>query len=171
VPNAEVEPFSFGVACENCGAPASGSPITVALTDATGKFTLTDVPAGTNIPLVIQIGRWRRQVVIPQVTECVNNELPAELTRLPRNKAEGDIPHIAIASSIYDAEECILRKIGIDDAEFTPLNLDGRVHIYQGSGATLPGSPGMETLWGDYALLTNYDIVLRRRDPSTSALP
>jgi hypothetical protein len=90
----------------------------------------------------------------------VDTALPAELTRLPRNKQEGDIPHIAVATSPYDAEECILRKIGIDDSEFTTPNLDGRVHIYHGGGATILGSPEMSTLWSDYALLTSYDMVL-----------
>ena len=37
-----------------------------------GTFTLTNVPAGNNIPVVIQLGRWRRQVVIPHVAACAD---------------------------------------------------------------------------------------------------
>ncbi|MCK6592401.1 MAG: carboxypeptidase regulatory-like domain-containing protein [Polyangiaceae bacterium] len=160
VPNGDVEAFPDGVSCDKCGAAASGSPLVVTLTDAKGQFKLENVPVGANIPLVIQIGRWRRQVVVPEVAECVDTPLPKELTRLPRSKAEGDIPRVAIASSPYDAEECILRKIGIEDAEFTDPAQDGRVHIYAGDGATLPGSPPMANLWGDLNTLKKYDMVL-----------
>jgi hypothetical protein len=160
VPNSEVKPFEPGVACENCGAPASGSPLVVTITNAKGEFILENVPAGSNIPLVIQIGRWRRQVVIPEVKACEKTDLPTELTRLPRNKQEGDIPLIAVASSPFDAEECILRKIGIDDAEFTDPSKDGRVHIYQGGGATIAGTQPMEALWSSLDTLKRYDMVL-----------
>lgn len=160
VPTTEVAPFQPGVECQNCGAPASGNPIATALTDATGAFTLTGVPSGADIPLVIQIGRWRRQVTIPAVAPCEDTPLPAELTRLPRNKQEGDIPKIAIASSPYDSEECILRKIGIEDAEFTAPSGEGRVHIYQGNGATIPGTLPMSDLWSSLDTLRQYDMVL-----------
>jgi len=160
IPNAPVTPFKDGVSCDKCGAPASGSPVVAALTDSHGKFILTNAPVGQNIPLVIQIGRWRRQVIIPEIKACVDNPVGTDLTRLPRNKGEGDIPHIAIASSPYDAEECILRKIGLDDAEFTAPGQNGRVHIYEGDGATLPGTLTMDQLWGSLATLKTYDMVL-----------
>jgi hypothetical protein len=160
IPNGQVEPFPEGATCEKCGAPASGNPLVVALTDAKGEFKLENVPTGTDIPLVIQIGRWRRQITIPEVPECVDTPLAKDLTRLPRSKAEGDIPRIAVATSTFDAEECILRKIGIDDAEFTDPAKDGRVHIYHGSGTTLPGAPEMTALWSDLATLLKYDMVL-----------
>jgi hypothetical protein len=160
VPNGKVEPFQPGVSCDKCGTPASGSPLVITLSDAKGHFTLTNVPVGKDIPLVIQIGRWRRQVVVPEVKACGDTPLPAELTRLPRNKQEGDIPHIAIASSPYDAEECILRKIGIDDAEFTSSTGDGRVHIFHGNGATISGTEPMASLWGSLDKLKQYDMAL-----------
>jgi hypothetical protein len=34
-----------------------------------GSFTLTNVPSGTNIPIVIQSGKWRYQGIIPTVTQ------------------------------------------------------------------------------------------------------
>jgi len=160
VPNAPVEPFEPGVTCTNCGTPVSGSPLVDTLTDAAGQFTLEDMPAGTNIPLVIQIGRWRRQVVIPEVPECTTTALPTELTRFPRTKQEGDIPHIAIASAMYDPEECILRQIGIADSEFTGSLGDGRVHIYQGEGTTIANTESTSALWGSLERLLQYDIVL-----------
>lgn len=160
IPTAPVEPFSAGVSCDQCGTPVSGAPAAVALTDAAGHFTLKDVQAGTNVPFVVQIGRWRRQVVVPRITACQDTPLPLDLTRLPRNKAEGDIPLFAIASSPYDAEECILRKIGIDDSEFTAPGQDGRVHLYTGDGASIPGAPSQEALWSNEETLKRYDIVM-----------
>ena len=86
VPNDKVEPFKDGVSCDKCGAGVSGKPITTALTNAKGEFVLKDVPVGVEIPLVVQIGRWRRQVKIPAVTTaCTDTKLVADETRMPRN--------------------------------------------------------------------------------------
>src|SRR5262249_4003150 len=117
IPNAAVAPFTTGVSCDRCGANVSGSPLVSVLTGPDGKFKLTNVPAGTNIPLVIQLARWRRQITI-NPTACTDTVLTADQTRLPRNKMEGDIPHMALVSGDVDALECVLRKMGIDDAEF-----------------------------------------------------
>ena len=160
VPNAPVQPFTPGVACEQCG-QVSGSPLVTALTGPDGKFTLKNVPVGDNIPLVIQIGRWRRQVKIPKVAMCGNTALPAELTRLPRNKAEGDIPHFAIATGTYDPMDCLLRKIGIEDAEFTLPTGNGRVNMWVYGGNTLgPTTPAGDMLVGSRPTLAKYDMVL-----------
>jgi hypothetical protein len=94
------------------------------------------------------------------VPACEVTPLPDELTRLPRNQKEGDIPRIAVASSPYDAEECILRKIGIEDGEFTNPAADGRVHIYQGGGAGVPGTLPMSALWSSLMALMRYDMTL-----------
>lgn len=161
VPNGDLQPFPSGVSCDKCGAITSGEPIVTALSGPDGSFTLEGVPSGEDIPLVIQVGRWRRLVKIPKVESCVDNALTAEQTRLPRNKAEGDIPLMAIATSPYDPTECILRKIGIDAEEFTAPSKSGRVHLYKGGGASLAGDtiPAASTLWADKTNLTRYDIV------------
>jgi hypothetical protein len=164
IPNADLEPFTKGVSCDQCGAVASGDPITIALTGSDGTFKLTNVPAGDNIPFVIQVGRWRRKVVIPHVAACQDTALPADSTRLPRNQSEGDIPLFAVTTSYYDPTQCILRKIGIDDSEFTAPTGGGRVHLYQGGGMSLAGTtlPDGSTLWGDATTpskLMDYDIV------------
>ena len=70
VPNGEVKPFTPGLTCDRCGSPTSGDPLVTSLTDATGTFTLRNVPAGTSFPLVMQIGKWRRVVTIPAVPAC-----------------------------------------------------------------------------------------------------
>lgn len=159
VPNGKVEAFTPGVSCDKCGTPVSGQPVSITLTDEHGNFSLTDVPVGTNIPLVVQIGRWRRQVVIPKVTECTDNPQPREQTRLPRSSKEGDIPLMAIATSVYDPTECILRKIGIDDSEFSAGSGQGRVHLYQGQGATIAGASDLNALFHSQGTLAKYDLV------------
>ncbi len=161
VPNGELKPFPETVSCDKCGTITSGEPIVTALSGADGKFTLENVPAGDNVPIVIQVGRWRRLVKLPHVEACKDNALTADQTRLPRNKAEGDIPLMAIATSPYDPTECILRKIGIDAEEFTVPTKAGRVHIYKGGGATLTGDtpPAASTLWASAQNLKRYDIV------------
>ncbi len=161
VPNAPVALFTKGVSCERCGALVSGSPVASTLSGADGKFTLLNVPAGDNIPLVIQLGRWRRQVIIPRVAPCVAAVLPPELTRLPRNQSEGDIPQMAMVTGKVDKLECVLRKIGIDEAEFTLPSANGRVHLYQANGATLgPGTPPGSALWGNATALDGYQMAL-----------
>ena len=162
IPNSAVSAFSTGVSCDRCGANVSGSPLVSALTGADGKFTLTNVPVGSNIPIVIQIGRWRRQISVT-TTACTNLALTADQTRLPRNKSEGDIPHTAIVSGDVDGLECLLRKIGVDDAEFTLPSATGRIHVFQGNGAKMQGSNNQSNaaaIEGSPTTLANYDIVL-----------
>lgn len=161
VPNAVVTPFVPGVKCERCER-ASGAPLITALTGPDGTFTLKNAPVGANIPLVIQIGRWRRQVTIPNVAACANTALPDELTRLPRNKSEGDIPAIAIATGVFDPFDCTLRKLGIDEAEFTNPIGTGRVHMWSFGGNKLPGgvTPVGDLLMDDLPTMSKYDLVL-----------
>ena len=161
VPNGKVAPFAPGAACEKCQAQVSGAPLVSAVTGPDGKFVLRNVPTGTAIPLVIQIGRWRRQVVVDRVEPCTTVALPAELTRLPRNQREGDIPQFAIATGALDAIECLLRKIGIDDSEFTLPSGSGRVHMYRHFGSELAGGtvPGI-MLTGNPSTINRYDMVL-----------
>ena len=133
VPNAPVDPFpTTGVTCDKCGTSPSGKPIATALTDADGKFVLKNVPVGDNIPVVIQIGKWRRQVVVPSVAQCVDTPLTADNTRLPKNSSEGDIPKIAIATGGADSLECFFRKLGVEQSEFTNGSGAGRIHLYNG---------------------------------------
>ncbi len=178
VPNAAVSAFTPGVSCDNCAADVTGAPLITATTGPDGKFILRNAPVGANIPLVIQTGRWRRQVKIPNVGKCVDTPLPSSLTRLPRNKGEGDIPHMAFATGSLDSLECVLRKIGVDDAEFTAASGAGRIHIYTGSGSPGANAGGSTTdesqLWGTKASLNRYDMVLfpcqgGRYDQSTTA--
>jgi hypothetical protein len=175
VPNGPVMPFTDGASCDRCGFTVS-NPVAAALTDTAGHFVMQDVPVGANIPIVIQIGKWRRQLTIPAVTRCTDTPLlDVNQTRLPRNKAEGDIPLIAIATGGADSMECLPRRMGIDDAEFTPGTGDGRIHLYHGQpngddsqptvsfAATLNGGAAITDvapLVADVNALSRYDILI-----------
>ncbi len=169
VPNGPLTPVTDGVSCDTCQTGLSGQPISATLTDTKGNFVLKDVPAGADIPLVIQIGKWRREVVLPTVTPCVDNVVPADLSRLPRNKGEGHIPRIAMVTGGADALECLLRKIGLDDDEFTSEAGQGRINMFVGreGGSKFiddlnngDNFPKGKALWDDLGKLKNYDLVL-----------
>ncbi len=180
IPNAPLQPIATGTTCDQCSGTVSGNPVVSTLTDAKGSFVLENVPVGVPVPLVLQVGKWRRQVTVPAVKACVDTSLTDKnMTRLPKNQSEGDIPRIALATGGADPLECLPRKIGIDDAEFTTAGGTGRVHLYAGGGATPAGEPpavatssfapslnggaafaAAETLWDSTTNLMAYDVVL-----------
>jgi hypothetical protein len=162
VPSGPLPPRSAPASCDRC-APPAGAVVTTS-SDAAGQFRLTDVPPGTNVRIAFQIGRWRREVVIPTVAKCSDTRLDGQVTRLPRNAAEGDLPHIAITTGTGDALECLLRKLGVDAAAFTSDAGGGDIHLFAGAGGTTAlatgGSLGpAATLWSD-ARLGAYDMVM-----------
>jgi hypothetical protein len=166
VPDAELLPLTPGASC-TC--EISGEPIVSALTDANGRFVLENVPVGEDIPLVIQVGDWRRELAIPSVAPCVDTPVQDRTLRLPARRSEGDLPLIAVATGARDALECLVQKLGVDASEFTNPADGGRVHLFGGYGGTRrytpamndgqPFSPG-EALWYDTESLSQYDIVL-----------
>jgi hypothetical protein len=173
VPNAPVPPLPKGLSCDRCGVLPAGSPLVGALTDTHGVFTLKDVPVGNDIPLVVQIGKWRRQVTIPTVMPCTDNPLTdPELTRLPRNRSEGDMPHIAITTGACDNLICMMPRLGIDPSEWGIAGEDTAVTFFHGDaydGNPLP--PGLfdahlgrmtsaTDLWSSRANLEQYDMVI-----------
>lgn len=171
VPNSAVQPIEEGLSCDRCGAELTGSPLVSAVTDTSGHFTIENVPVGDNIPLVIQVGKWRRVVSIPKVEACVENAIEdKELTRLPRSMAEGNLPRIALSTGGADPLFCLLRRLGIADEEYGVQGSSARIHFYKGhTGASkfdagFGASPGAAfpiaetTLWTDG--WDDYDMVL-----------
>lgn len=172
VPNADLDPFPSGITCDRCGTAPSGKPVTTALTNSKGEFKLENVPVGVDVPLVVQVGRWRRKVTIPSadVAKCEDRGLAADVTRLPRSRAEGEIPKIAITTGEADSLECFVRKLGVDASEFTNPADGGRINIFQGkrtdNGNPKDGSridaqtPAATTLWNSVDELKKYDMVI-----------
>jgi hypothetical protein len=162
IPNAPVQPFTSGVSCPAPNTSPSGSPLVGTVTAVDGSFTLTNVPVGANLPLVIQSGRWRRQLVIPGTVACSNTI--ATNIRFPRNKSEGDIPKIAIATASSDAVECVLTKVGMDPSEFTDPSANGRINFFPAVGS--PGAyidnvtPTSDSLMGSASTMANYDAIM-----------
>ena len=165
VPNAPLEPLSPGMTCDRCGTLASGRPIASALSDHQGKFRITNVPVGKDIPLVIQVGKWRRKVTIPEVKACQDNPLTdPQLTRLPRNRTEGDLPRVALTSGRCDQLTCMIPKLGLDPAEVGVAGQDRAFTFFSGAdGDTTGGPPGMmpaTSLWNSFDELSKYSMVL-----------
>jgi hypothetical protein len=180
VPNGDLAPIKDGPSCDPCDPTTgtsllSGDPVVVTRTDDKGIFHLgrtgpSDVPGGADVPVVFQVGKWRRQITVRSVASCTETTLSdASQTRLPASQAEGHIPRIALTTGGSDALECLLRKVGIADAEFTPETGTGRVNLFQGGGGTAaydatlnngaaltPASPW----WDSYQHLASYDVIL-----------
>jgi hypothetical protein len=164
VPNAPLDPFVQGASCDRCGTLASGKPIASTLTDHEGKFTITKVPVGKDIPLVFQVGKWRRKIIIPEVPACTDTPLTdPNLTRLPKNRTEGDMPRMAITTGMCDQLGCMIPKLGIDPAEMGVAGEDKAFVYYRGQSDML-GPPNMQdaatALWQNPAELKKYDMIL-----------
>ena len=62
--------------CDAAATALPGDPLVDrSQTDEAGQFTLTDVPAGADVPLVITSGKWRRQITIPTSPQCADTAL------------------------------------------------------------------------------------------------
>jgi hypothetical protein len=155
-PNGILPAFTPGASTATCGGAGSIVAVTSTTTAPNGSFTLTGVPSGlgipvgNGIPIVMQSGKWRREIFLDHVTSCASNNTigtgpgdtgctaptaAADCTmRLPRNQQDGwdpvartytkaDIPKMAIVSGGADPFECLLLKIGIDPNEFGSRSL------------------------------------------------
>ncbi len=170
VPSTTPEPVVRGAACYSCADLYSGDPVASAVTDAGGNFRIMDAPDGTSIPLVVQVGKWRRQFVLPSVARCASTLVPDRTLTLPRNGGEGDLPNIAISTGGGDSLECLLRRMGVDDSEYVAgAGGDGHLHIFKGNDAgpdfpapdMSPGAPDSAVaLWGSITDMMRYDMVL-----------
>jgi hypothetical protein len=162
VPSGALAPLATGAACDACG-EITPPPVASTRTDSNGEFELTDVPNGTAVSVVVQSGKWRRKIEVAVPNKCAENTVADHTLRLPKNGTEGDMPQIAVTAGGCDALECLLRGIGVDDAEFVAgANPKGHIHVFAGEGGKgVPGSPSASTsLWNDVTNMTPYDSVL-----------
>ena len=176
VPDAPLANIATGASCDTCSASVSGKPITTALTDSSGTFKLDNVPVGVDFPLVMQVGKWRRQITIKaaEVSQCTSQAIADASTgadrrlRLPRNQTEGSLPKIAITAGDADRLQCLFTRIGVDTAEFTNPDGKGAINIYNdnydlnGKASYDNGTvwPSAFPLWSDVTSMMKYDVIL-----------
>lgn len=167
-PTGTLPDFTKGLSCDTCSGAAPPHVVAYAVTGPDGSFTMPNVPSGVNIPIVVQMGKWRREIVLSSITSCVANTVVNNCTasdkslcvlRLPRNQTDGynpatltyskaELPQMAIVSGSADPLECMLLKAGISPWEFSSYNRNpnAKVHFYHSNN-----SPGMklDTNYGD----------------------
>ena len=165
-PGGKLDSIPIGVGSNSCscGALFSGEPIAYAVTDTAGNFTLSGVPDGANIPLVVQIGKWRKEISVPSIKACSTSNSAGKIT-LPKNLTDGkyaSIPNIAVSTGGADTLECLLTRVGVDEAVFTGDPNGPGVHVFQGSGgkAASGSQSSPSSLWNSQADLMRYDIVM-----------
>jgi hypothetical protein len=169
VPNSvggALDPIPLGINPDSCSCNAlfSGSPIVVTNTAADGTFTLKNAPDGAMIPLVVQIGKWRKEIILPTVAQCGSTD--AGPIPLPKSLNDGtgtyeSIPNIAVSTGGADTLECLLTRVGVDESFFTGQTTGPGVHVYQGAGGNAAaGSSAAYNLWASQASLSAFDIIM-----------
>jgi hypothetical protein len=176
VPNDPVPAFPSGAQCSRCSDDLPGNAVVQDISKEDGSFSVTDVPVGDNIPVVVTIGKWRRQIVVPRIEQCTDNAIAAVDLTLPKSMADKtpnttsvDIPKIAISTGSADSLECLVRKLGIADSEIGTGGGAQRIQLFNdvgspGRGSTkfLGGAPFTDSkaLWDSSSHLSPYDIVI-----------
>jgi hypothetical protein len=168
-----------GNSCGTCEKP-QGQPLAGAVTGADGSFTITRAPVGAKVPLVVQVGKWRRMTYVAVNNACAANAITdVNATRLPRFQSDGDkasMPKIAIAVGDADRLQCLFIRMGLDPHEFTNPDGNGAINLYNlpsalndsssyrgkytsdyNAGAQYPDASG---LWGDIGQLARYDVLM-----------
>lgn len=160
------------VQCDTCTNIFKGLPaLASATTDIDGRFRLQGVPAGVAFPVVIQLGRFRRQIQAPAIAACGTAAITAAQGHLPGTKtrvgdtatdtANPDLPRIAMVTGEGDATECLLARMGISPSEFTAPGNGGAIEMFTyarangltggagglGKGATIAGIGAAHTLF------------------------
>jgi hypothetical protein len=175
--------------CNTCDV-SIGDYVVATQTDATGSFTLNGVPTAKQVPVTVQIGKWRRTTYVDIDNDCASNTVAPGVLHLPGKQADGDMPQMAILTGGCDDLGCFLTGMGIDPSEFsapqvtmlssTAPHNGGRLDVYQGTAfggggaATLSnGTAGDCTgaacpLWASKSSLEYYDMALFSCECSTA---
>ena len=188
VPSNPLMPLPRGIpsgaeACA-CSALFQSGAVTSTVTGVDGKFQLSNVPVGSKVPLVLQVGKWRRSLTVP-VTACQDNPQSDKSLALPSSVGpshpDDNLPDIAVSTGEADSLECLMRRIGLPASEYVAgAGGSGHVHVFSGGrvGAGtapdggkasvgkaephgMPGAPPSDqSLWRSAAQLAPYDILL-----------
>ncbi|HEX8796931.1 MAG TPA: hypothetical protein VF765_38530 [Polyangiaceae bacterium] len=165
----------------SCAALFKSGAVVSAVTGVDGAFKLSNAPVGSNVPLVLQVGKWRRLVKI-NTTACQDNAQPDKSLTLPATVASGDtddnMPDIAVSTGSADSLECLMHRIGLPLSEFSGgAGGAGHVHVFAGGGAGGGGgggggvgrpespawanaTPSDTSLWDSQQHMMPYDITL-----------
>lgn len=164
--NGTLEPFPEGVQCTTCASTVN-KPLVSTLTNTKGEFKLENVPVDKDVPVIVQVGKWRRKLTFDITKSCEENKVPDREFRLPKNGQEGDMPQIAVTAGSCDSLECLLRGVGLDQSEFVAGHGGtGHVHVFNGQGGNFPGAPSAGgpnmggDLWNDATKMAKYDVLL-----------
>jgi hypothetical protein len=185
VPGAPMQALPKGVptgadSC-NCGALFKSGAVVSTATGVDGSFKLQNAPVGKQIPLVLQVGKWRR-VVHVDTTQCADAPQPDKSLALPGTLQgagpDDNMPDIAVSTGSADTLECLMQRIGLPPSEYgAGAGGGGHVHLFAGGSpngtgghGTGPGTPEQGTinalpaadtgLWDSAAHLMPYDILL-----------
>jgi len=188
VPGGPMQALPKGVptgadAC-NCSALFKSGAVVSAATGVDGSFKLQNAPVGKQIPLVLQVGKWRR-VVHVDTTPCADAPQPDKSLTLPGTLAgagpDDNMPDIAVSTGSADSLECLMRRIGLPDTEYAAgTSGSGHIHVFSGGNPNagggggggqgrvgtpeqnpMPNAPASDTaLWNSAASMMPYDIVL-----------
>jgi len=142
VPAKDPGQFMAGVQCGSCANAFPGGSVTQTTTDEHGNFTLTNVPTGTDVPLIITTGKWRRIIKVSNIASCTSQAITQTDTRLPAssddmtpNTTQIDMPKIAISTGEADEIECLMRRLGFADKEITTDQQGGHIHLFTDTDA------------------------------------
>jgi len=171
VPLHAVGDLPDGAVCSKCADTPLGDPLVSDVTKEDGTFTLTDVPSGAAIPVVIVSGKWRRIITVATVAQCTDNPIGAADTTFPKsmtdmtpNTMSVNMPKIAITTGNADSLECLIRKMGVADSEITAGGGAGHVQLYHGNGVSqMSGGgaiPSATMWWQNVDNLKKFDAVI-----------
>lgn len=194
-PTGTLPPFTQGVSCDTCGGAAALNAVNVTQTAPDGSFKFTNVPSGKNIPIIVQTGKWRREILIEEVKPCTGNSITNNCTatdkklcmlRLPGSQTDGynpakaggslstynsaDMPQIAMVSGAADPLECMLLKAGISVNEISSHDRDvGATTKHKLHFFESPNAPGshLDSFYG--TIQTSRSLWTDPLDPTTSA--
>lgn len=184
IPNNPQDPaldsFPSTLTCDQCGANAAGNPLVSTHTATDGSFSLSGVPVGSTITVVIQVGRWRRRFSVNIPNACQSNvatgtgeggtPIQSGVLSMPRNSSQGDIPFTAIVTALGDNIECVFLKMGIDETEFKNPGGGGRIEIYNHSGRG-PYDIALGGAFINYSTPDSYALVNHLQDYDQVVLP
>jgi hypothetical protein len=184
VPATPLQPLPPGVPTGadkcSCYALFKSGALTSTSTGVDGSFTLSNVPVGASVPLVLQVGKWRRSLHI-DVTACQANAQADKSLTLPSTVAAGSddsLPDIAVSTGAADTLECLMARIGLPASEYVAgPGGTGHIHVFSGGDPMATGgrgsigqieSPGWSStapasdtnLWDTVDHLMPYDILL-----------